>query len=202
MLSRLLRKWSPDLLRPIVALLLRAGITANQLTLAGLIAAVISGALIVADQFIAAGLVLLLSGALDALDGELARHSGSATPFGAFLDSVADHYGDFAVYLGIAWTMIAADDPLTAMLTIAALFGSVVGSHIRSRGGMMGLETKDVGLFTRAERIIVLTAGLVSGFLPFAIALLAVANNVTALQRFAHLVGIGSKQAHGRDLAT
>ena len=95
MLSRLLRKWSPDLLRPVVALLLQAGITANQLTLGGLIAAVIAGALVASGQTIAAGLVLLLSGMLDALDGELARHSGSATPYGAFLDSVADHYGDF-----------------------------------------------------------------------------------------------------------
>jgi phosphatidylglycerophosphate synthase len=130
---------------------LRAGITANQLTIAGLILAVISGVLIAGDQMVAAGLLLLLSGTLDALDGELARQGGSDSPFGAFVDSIADHYGDFAVYLGIAWSMIAGGDPLTAMLTIVALFGSVVGSHIRSRGGMMGLETKDVGVFTRAD---------------------------------------------------
>src|SRR5438093_405957 len=103
MLSRLLRRWSPDLLRPIVVLLLRAGITANQLTLAGLVGAGIAGALIAAEHLVAGGIVLLLSGGLDALDGELARAEQSASPYGAFLDSVADHYGDFAVSLGLPW---------------------------------------------------------------------------------------------------
>jgi phosphatidylglycerophosphate synthase len=201
MLSRLFRKFSPELLRPLIALLIRAGITANQLTLAGLIAAWIAGALIGIGALVTAGIVLLLSGALDALDGELARETKSATPYGAFLDSVADHYGDLALYLGAAWLMLEASDSTSVILTLVAMFGSVMGSHIRSRGGMMGLDTKDVGLFTRAERIIVLAAGLLSGFLPAAIAVLAVANNVSALQRLAHLMAIGQKRAHSPDVA-
>src|SRR5437762_12288987 len=100
MLSRLLRKWSPDLLRPVVALLLQAGITANQLTLGGLIAAVIAGALVANGQTVAGGLILLLSRVLDALDGGRARPSGSASPYGCLLDSIAGHYRRFAVYLG------------------------------------------------------------------------------------------------------
>src|SRR5207253_3186599 len=103
MLSRLLRIWSPDLLRPIIRLLMRARITPNQLTLAGLVLAIIAGVLAAIGSLSLAALILLLSGFLDALDGELARQSDSQTPFGAFLDSISDHYGDFAVYLGIAW---------------------------------------------------------------------------------------------------
>ena len=200
MLSRLLRKWSSELMRPLITLLIRAGVTANQLTLAGLLAGFVAGALTAAGALVSAGIVLLISGLLDALDGELARQRGEATPYGAFLDSVADHYGDLALYLGIAWIMIEAGDGPLVMLTLVAMFGSVMGSHIRSRGGMMGFETKDIGLFTRAERIIVLVAGLVSGFLPAAILVLAVANNVTALQRLANLMA-GHRRVRRRDIA-
>jgi CDP-diacylglycerol--glycerol-3-phosphate 3-phosphatidyltransferase len=200
-LSRLLRRWSGELMRPLVALLIRAGVTANQLTAAGLLAAIAAGALAAGSALPAAGIVLLVSGTLDALDGELARQRDEATAFGAFLDSVADHYGDLAIYLGIAWLMIAAGDTTLVMLTMIAMFGSVMGSHIRSRGGMMGLETKDVGLFTRAERIVVLVAGLLSGFVPAAMLVLAVANNVSALQRLAHLIALGHKRVSERDVA-
>ena len=196
MLSRLLRIWSPDLLRPIIRLLMRARISPNQLTLAGLVLAIIAGVLAAIGSLSLAALVLLLSGFLDALDGELARQSDSQTPFGAFLDSISDHYGDFAVYLGIAWQMQRSGEHATVLLTLVAMFGSLVGSQIRSRAGMMGLDTKDVGIFTRAERIIVFVLGLLTGFLMPAIALLAFANNLSALQRLRHIAfPRGAKEA-------
>ncbi|TMG97649.1 MAG: CDP-alcohol phosphatidyltransferase family protein [Betaproteobacteria bacterium] len=198
MLSRLLRIWSPDLLRPIIRLLMRARITPNQLTLAGLVLAIFAGVLAAIGSLSLAALVLLLSGFLDALDGELARQSDSQTPFGAFLDSISDHYGDFAVYLGIAWQMQRSGEHATVLLTLVAMFGSLVGSQIRSRAGMMGLDTKDVGIFTRAERIIVFVLGLLTGFLMPAIALLAFANNLSALQRLRHIAFNATKSAHAQ----
>jgi len=198
MLSRLLRMWSPDLLRPIIRLLMRARITPNQLTLAGLVLAIIAGVLAAIGSLSLAALVLLLSGFLDALDGELARQSDSQTPFGAFLDSISDHYGDFAVYLGIAWQMQRSGEHATVLLTLVAMFGSLVGSQIRSRAGMMGLDTKDVGIFTRAERIIVFVLGLLTGFLMPAIALLAFANNLSALQRLRHIAFNATKSGHAQ----
>ena len=198
MLSRLLRIWSPDLLRPIIRLLMRARITPNQLTLAGLVLAIFAGVLAAIGSLSLAALVLLLSGFLDALDGELARQSDSQTPFGAFLDSISDHYGDFAVYLGIAWQMQRSGEHATVLLTLVAMFGSLVGSQIRSRAGMMGLDTKDVGIFTRAERIIVFVLGLLTGFLMPAIALLAFANNLSALQRLRHIAFNATKSGHAQ----
>lgn len=195
-LSRLLRTWSPDLLRPIIRLLIRARITPNQLTLAGLVLAVIAGILIAIGLLPLAALTLLLSGVLDALDGELARQSGSQTPWGAFLDSIADHYGDFAVYLGIAWQTLHSGDQATVLLTLVAMFGSLVGSQIRSRASMMGLDTKDVGFFARAERIIVFILGLLTGFLMPAVALLAFANNLSALQRLGYITSNATKSGH------
>ncbi len=198
MLSRLLRRWSPELLRPIIRLLLRARVTPNQLTLAGLLLAVAAGALIAGGLLIPASLVLLLSGLLDALDGELARQSESATPFGAFLDSITDHYGDFAVYLAIAWQALQGGDQATVLLTLVAMFGSIVGSQIRSRAGMVGLDTKDIGVVTRAERIIVFALGLLTGWLMPAVALLAFANNFSALQRLAYIVSNAAKGGHSQ----
>ena len=198
MLSRLLRTWSPDLLRPIIRLLMRARITPNQLTLAGLVLAIIAGVSAAIGWLPLAAIVLLLSGFLDALDGELARQSESQTPFGAFLDSICDHYGDFAVYLGIAWQTLHSGEHATVLLTLVAMFGSLVGSQIRSRAGMMGLDTKDVGVFTRAERIIVLVLGLLTGFLMPAIALLAFANNLSALQRLRYIAFNATSSGHAQ----
>ena len=196
MLSRLLRRWSPKLLRPIVLPMIRAKITPNQLTLVGLLLAVIAGVLVGIGLLTSAAIVMLLSGGLDALDGELARQSGSATPFGAFLDSVTDHYGDFAVYLGIAWHTLHTGDDSTVLLTLIAMFGSLVGSQIRSRAAMMGLDTKDVGIFTRAERIIVFALGLLTGLLMHAMVVLAFANNFSALQRLGYIASKATKSGY------
>src|SRR5258706_3996553 len=162
MLARLLRRWSPSLLHPLVRLARWAGITANQVAVAGLLLAVAAGLLIALGLPVAAGLVVLLSGVLDALDGELARQSAGATPLGGLLDSVADHYGDLAVYLGIFWVALEAGDRLTLLLVLLAMFGSLVCSHIRSRAGALGLELEDVSLFTRAEPIIGLSVSLLA----------------------------------------
>ena len=198
MLSRLLRRWSPELMRPVVRLMTGAKITPNQLTLAGLALAALAGMLVAAGLALLAAFMLLLSGVLDALDGELARQSNAETPFGAFLDSIADHYGDFAVYLGVAWQAVYAGDQALTLLVLVAMFGSLVGSQIRSRAGMMGLETKDVGIFTRAERIIVLIVGFATGLLLPAIALLAFANNFSALQRLEYVTSHAIKKRLGR----
>ncbi len=187
MLSRLLRRYSSALLAPLVRRLRQARITPSQLTLAGLARAIRAGAFAAADDGPAAAAAILLSGLLDSLDGELARASGCETRFGAFLDSIADHYGDFALYAGIAWQSIRSGNEPAVLLTLAALFGSLVGSHIRSRAGMLGIETRDVGLFTRAERIGLLCVGLASGWMVAALALLALGTNVSALQRLARV---------------
>jgi phosphatidylglycerophosphate synthase len=187
MLSRLLRSWSPDLLRPFIRFLVAARVTANQLTLAGLLLALMAGVQVALGALPLAALSLGLSGFLDALDGELARQTHSESPLGAFLDSLADHYGDFAVYLGLALLALQSDDRTLVILTIVAMFGSLVGSHVRSRAAMVGIETKDVGIFTRAERIVVLVLGFATGLVLPAVAVLACANNVSALQRLAYV---------------
>jgi len=196
-IARWLRQGFSRVAGPAVAALARSGLTPNQLTLAGLAMAWIAGGLIVAGWPVAAAVCVLACGLLDALDGELARHGARATPFGAFLDSIADHYGDVAIYLGIAWIGLAGSEPLVVLLVLVAMFGSVAGSHIRSRAGMLGMDTKEVGIFTRAERIVVIAFGLAAGSLAAAMLVLAIGNNLTALQRLVSVLSYEKQKETG-----
>src|SRR5690348_11712366 len=104
MLSRWVRSWYRRPLRPLLAGLARAGVTPTHLTILSLVFVVAAGVALAAGQFALGGALLLAGGVLDGLDGELARALGRETPLGGFIDSIADHCGDFAVHLGLlAW---------------------------------------------------------------------------------------------------
>ncbi len=183
MLSRWIRSWYGVILAPTLRALQRAGIQPDQLTVAGLLMELPAGYLFATGQF-GWGLAALLIGQLfDTLDGELARNSQRASPFGGFLDSICDHYGDLAVYLGLLWHFLGGDARWTAVAITLALFGSVFGSHVRSRAGMAGVDTKAVGIITRFERTLVITAGIMFRELPIALWVLAALTNFSALQR-------------------
>lgn len=195
MISRWARLWTPRLFRPFINGLVRWGITPNMLTAVGLVLAVLAGVCAAAGWRLAAAFCFLLSGTLDSLDGELARQGQMQTRLGPFVDSIVDHYGDFALYLGIAWHALFSTpgDKTLVLLVLVAMFGSLVGSQIRSRAGMLGIDTKNVGIFTRAERNILLILGLVTGLLIPAFAVLALMNNLSALQRVFFVLRAGKE---------
>lgn len=193
MLSQWVRRWSPRLLLPVNQLLATLRMTPDELTVAGLLMAIASGVWIAFDHLPLAAVFLILSGLLDSLDGALARYTGQSSRLGPFIDSVADHYGDFAVYFGLAWRSLATEDHLTVLLVMAAMFGSLVGSHVRSRAGMLGVDTRTVGIFTRMERTLVLLFALLSGLLVPSLALLALGNNLSALQRVIYTLKMGRR---------
>ena len=99
----------------------------------------------------------------------------------------AAHLGDFAINLGVLCSHLGGDPAAgtRALLVFVAQFGSVFGSQVRSRAAMCGVETRDVGLFTRSERLLVLGLGLLFQHPIAALAVLAVGNNLSALQRVA-----------------
>ena len=188
MLSHWVRTWLPGIYRPFVHQLKRLGVTPNALTAASLAAAVLTGFLVAFGRFLPAAITLAIAGVFDSLDGELARQHDLQSRLGPFLDSVADHYGDFCIYLGILIYALQLDNQLIVILCFVTLFGSVVGSHIRSRAGMIGVDTKRVGVFTRMERTLVLLLGFLTGWITLAMAILAVATNLSALQRFLYVL--------------
>jgi phosphatidylglycerophosphate synthase len=196
MLSRWIRTWYGRLLKPFLLFLASFGITPAMLTIGSLLLMLVSGFVFSQNHLFIGGVFLLLGGLLDGIDGELARVTNHATKFGAFLDSICDHLGDFALNLGLLWLYLGKRASTEVVLIVVALFGSVFGSLVRSRAAMVGIETKDVGLVTRFERILLLLLGVFTGWITIALWILVVLNNLAALQRILYIVRVSRLQKH------
>ena len=193
MLSRWIRTWYGALLKPLLNFMARLGITANMLTIASLLVAILAGLLFATGKTILGAWVLLFAGFLDGIDGELARVTGIKSPFGGFLDSICDHVGDFAIYLGLLFPYLKSNALIEVILIFVASFASVFGSHVRSRAGIIGIDTKTIGFFTRCERIFILVIGILIGQGMIALWTLAIFNSLSALQRVIYIVQASSK---------
>jgi phosphatidylglycerophosphate synthase len=195
MLSRWIRTWYGTLLRPFLSFLAQLGITANMLTISSLVVAILAGILFASGKTIIGAWILLFAGFLDGIDGELARVTGIKSPFGGFLDSICDHIGDFAICLGLLWPYLKSNAFIEVILIFVASFASVFGSHVRSRAGMLGIDTKTTGLFTRCERIFILVIGILIGKVIIALWVLAIFNSLSAFQRVIYAIRASSKDS-------
>lgn len=164
MLTDRARVASRGVVEPVALVLGRIGVTANALTVTGALLHVLVAWLIARGDVLVAGLALILAGACDALDGALARATGTATPFGAFLDSSLDRLSETLVFLGLLAYVQASGDRPTGLVTLAALAGSLMVSYTRARGAAIGCDTR-VGLFDRFVRTLLLVLGLLTGLL-------------------------------------
>ena len=180
-----LRKLLEQAFEPLVPVLLWCRVTPNQVSLVGILLNLVGAALIVDDRLLPAGLVYLLAGSLDLLDGALARSAKMSSRFGAFLDSTADRISEGVVFAAIAYHFAHHGLPVDAALTVLALLGSLLVSYTRARAEGLGLECK-VGIVTRAERVVLVALGLMLGLLPAAIYLLVVLTALSATQRIVH----------------
>lgn len=164
------------------------GVTPNTLTLLGFLGMAGAGVLCAAGSFFFAGVLVAASCAFDALDGALARASGAASVFGAFLDSFLDRYAEAAVYAGLL-VHYAGEGPTWGVeAAFFAAIGSLMVSYARARAEGLGVACR-AGLFARPERIAVLIAGLVTGLVLPALVVLAVATNATAARRLLYVRG-------------
>ena len=155
-------------LSPIGKNLHRAGITADVVTIIGIIMAVAASISVALGSLRLGFVLLVMTGISDALDGPVAKASGAASLRGAFFDSVSDRLTDALLLGGIAWFLISDEPGYTVMLPVAVMFVSLLISYQRAKAESLGLEAKG-GLMERAERFIVLAIGLL-----FAEALIAV----------------------------
>ncbi|MHB1928423.1 MAG: CDP-alcohol phosphatidyltransferase family protein [Acidimicrobiales bacterium] len=145
--------------RPFGAALVRTGISPDVLTATGLLLAVPT-ALAVATGHLLVGLgLLILSAVPDLLDGALAKASGRVTVRGAFFDSVSDRVADTLVLGGVAWYLQTRHGGHAFLLPVAVLGASLLISYQRAKAESLGFDAKG-GLMERAERIVVLCAGL------------------------------------------
>ena len=171
--------------------LARTRVTPNALTTTGVLLCAVASVLVFFENrdeilFYWAGAVVFVVGSLlDILDGALARVSGKGTPFGAFLDSTTDRISEGFMLGAIALVFMRDGNEVALAFAFAAVVGSFLVSYTRARAEALGLKG-DVGIGSRAERVVVITVGLVLapwGLLPWAIVLLAATAWFTVGQR-------------------
>ena len=175
--------------------LARTRVSPNALTAAGVSLCTAASVLVLFEHrnellfYWLAAIVFVVGSVLDILDGALARAGGKSTPFGAFLDSTTDRVGEGFMLAAIAYVFSRQGHDAFVALAGAAIAGSFLVSYTRARAEALGLRG-DVGIGSRAERVIVITAGLVLapwGVLPWAILLLTVTAWITVVQRVLHV---------------
>lgn len=163
-------------------LLNRLGLMPNTITIMGLIGNTLGAVFLARGQMTVGGIIILLMGPVDALDGTMARLRGDPTDFGAFVDSVTDRYSELVIFGGLLFYFLQQGERLPAVLAYVAAAGSVMVSYARARAQSLGHETK-IGILTRMERYLVLVPGLVFNIPVVALWILAVLANFTAIQR-------------------
>ena len=178
------------LTEPAVRLLDKTSVTPNAITWFGFLLAVGAAVLIIKEHLFAAGFLVLISGFFDILDGALARRINRTTRFGAILDSTLDRLSEAVLLLGIL-VLYAREQSFTPILLVGiALLGSLMVSYTRARAEALGVECQ-IGLFTRAERVIVLALGLllsqIAGALVIALAIIVVFSFFTLGQRLVYV---------------
>jgi CDP-diacylglycerol--glycerol-3-phosphate 3-phosphatidyltransferase len=174
------------ILDPIGAFLNRLGLTPNTLTVIGLVGNIIGAIFLMKGHLTIGGLIILLMGPIDALDGTMARLRGEPSDFGAFVDSVTDRYSELVIYLGLILYYLQLGDWQGSAVVYAAAAGSVLVSYVRSRAETLGFEAK-VGILTRFERYVVLVPALVFKVPLVGLWIVAILANVTAVQRIIHV---------------
>jgi len=171
--------------------LARTRVTPNVLTASGVALCGVASLLVLLEDrneilwYWVAAAVFVLGSLLDILDGALARAGGKTTPFGAFLDSTTDRVSEAFMLTAIAYILATHHHPVFVAVAMAAMAGSILVSYTRAKAETLGLRG-DVGIGSRAERVVVITAGLVLapwGVLPWALVLLACTAWITVVQR-------------------
>ena len=175
--------------------LARTRVTPNALTAAGVTLCLVAAVLVPFETrhellyYWLGASVFVVGSVLDILDGALARAGGRSTVFGAFLDSTTDRVGEGAMLAAIGLVFARAGNDTAVVFTIAAVAGSFLVPYVRARAETLGLRG-DVGLGSRAERVVIITGGLVFapwGGLQWAIYFLAATSWLTVVQRILHV---------------
>ena len=172
------------LLSPLVTLFKRWGLNPNSFTFAGVVITSFAATAFLMGFIRLGGILILLGGFCDTIDGLLARTTGKASRFGALLDSTVDRYSEFIMFFGIAAYFIYLEDYGASAGTLLALCGSFMVSYSRARAESLGFEA-NMGIMQRPERIVLIGLGALIHLTVFkcAIWLVAFLANVTALQR-------------------
>ena len=179
------------IIEPIAKLLVGLKVPPLSITIAGLLVSIFSAYLFHKGLFFSAGIMVILAGICDVLDGKLARETNQMSKYGALMDSTIDRYSEVFMFLGIASFF---REKYIVLLIILAVAGSFMVSYIRARAEGLGIECK-IGLMQRPERMTFLAVGSILGSIPhtknffliLALWGIAILANFTAIQRIVYL---------------
>lgn len=155
-----------NLMNPFIRFLIKLGVTPNMITFFGFILNVLSTIVLIYGaeygartnhKYIAyAGIIILLGGAMDMVDGRLARLSNQEHKFGALFDSVLDRYSELVMFFGFCYYFVTQDYLFTSIFCFIAMIGSIMVSYTRARAEGLGVNAS-VGLMQRPERIVLVS---------------------------------------------
>ena len=171
--------------KPLTPLAKLIPVSPNVLSLTGF-AVTFAAALLIPFNTTAGGLMVLIGGLFDILDGVVARTTGKDTKFGALLDSTLDRYADAALFVAIIWLFFKENNLIGIFFTIWGLVGAFLVSYVRARAEGLGVSC-NVGLIERPERILLLAAGCVTGRLFPVILVLFMLSHITVVQRVVYV---------------
>jgi CDP-diacylglycerol--glycerol-3-phosphate 3-phosphatidyltransferase len=190
---------------PFIKLMISMGITPNAITTAGFVGNLYAMCFFLdaamafeestSDPYILiclGGIIILVAGLFDMMDGRLARMGNMSSTFGALWDSTLDRYSELVTLFAICLIFIKAGWFWMGVTTFAAMIGSIMVSYVRARAEGLNIECK-VGLMQRPERVVVtavvaIISGCVSDlwWLAGGMILIAVLANITAFWRIIH----------------
>jgi len=156
----------------------------NALTVTGSLVSIVAAVALARGAFTVGGILILAGGLFDLVDGVVARHQGRSSSFGAFLDSTLDRLVDMALLVGVLLFYARSGDTTTAVVAAVVLVASVLTSYAKARAETR-IEVLEGGLLERGERIVLLAAGAILGWMQPVLWLLAAGTLVTVAQRFA-----------------
>ena len=162
--------------------LFRRSLNPNLLSVCGVLVSLVAALAFSRGAFVAGGLLVLGGGFFDLVDGVVARHNGTSSRWGAFLDSSLDRLVDMALLLGILMHYAKAGDLPLALLAGLASIATVLVSYTKARAESIVPDFKG-GVLERAERVLILVAGALLGLVPLALGVVAVGSTITAGQR-------------------
>jgi CDP-diacylglycerol--glycerol-3-phosphate 3-phosphatidyltransferase len=185
MLSQFIGKICKAILDLIVAAMAALRINPNLLTFLGFLITIMAAVCLARGKFWQAGLVIMLAGIFDMLDGRVARTTNSVTKFGAFFDSVLDRYSDIAMFLGLMIYYSNAQRLSYTLLSGVVLMGAVMTSYTRARAESLIPKCK-VGFMERPERLVLMILGALTDRMAPVLWVMAFFSNLTVIHRIAY----------------
>ncbi len=169
------------------------GVHPDLITFVGLLVVAAAAYLASQGEFFWAAIVIIVGAPLDAVDGAVARAMGRTDKFGALWDSVLDRYADGFLFMALAYYYSKAGNQTAMLLAVLALLGTELVSYARARAEGINIDCK-VGLFTRMERMVVILAMLLTGYVIAGLWVLAIGTNFTVAQRVWHVYRVVQRQ--------